>query len=294
MIPYEGDDEEEQAASPSLDDGDLIEEAGLCEDNKIDFLNAQVLHTNLGGAGPDAGDATLVFGNVMPGTNLVVTALSAYTPNELNPDGGASRNGIQHGFGVINMASDSSVDLKFALVDSDSGEPKVLDSFLFTIFDADHGSSHESREAVTVSGFSAFKVSDDTALDITETATDDESLLAGGGVATFTSTMKGGKAGNPVSPMSLDDVQKMKTVVFLFEDKSEFLVTAGESGYAKAQGRNLLFAGSSATVCVADMKCSSMNCPAGKVHVQDAEFLICSARPCPDEDKDKCCRDEDE
>merc|ERR550537_2037971 len=34
--------------------------------------------------------------------------------------------------------------------------------------------------------------------------------------------MNGGKAGNPLSPLNLNAIQEQKTVVFLFEDKSEF------------------------------------------------------------------------
>lgn len=284
------DEDEEEAVS--LSDSDLIADLGLC-DSGLDFTGAQVLHSNLGGVGPDSGAATLVYGNVKKGTNLVVSAMSAYSPNSLNAEGGARRNGVHQGFGVINLDSDSSVDLKFSFVDSESGTPKVIDSFLFTFFDGDHGMSHQSRESVTVSGFSAFKVKDDTSLEIIETATDDDSLASGGGVATFTSTMNGGKAGNPISPLTLNSIQEQKTAVFLFEDKSEFLITAGESGYAKAQGRNILFAGASGLVCEEETKCSSMDCPAGSRHSPDAEFVVCTSIPCSDEDVESCCIEEE-
>jgi len=285
-------DEVEDEEVASLSDADLVADLGLC-DSGLDFAGAQVLHSNLGGVGPDAGDATLVYGNVMKGINLVVSATSAYSPNTLNAEGGALRNGVHQGFGVINMASDSSVDLKFSFVDSNTGAAKAIESFLFTFFDGDHGMSHQSREAVTVSGFSAFKVRDDTSLEILETATDDDSLASGGGVATFTSTMNGGKAGNPISPMNLNSIQEQKTVVFLFEHKSEFLVTAGESGYAKAQGRNILFAGASGLVCEEQTKCSNVICPAGSRHSPNAEFNVCSSIPCSDEDMERCCIDEE-
>lgn len=134
---------------------------------------------------------------------------------------------------------------------------------------------------------------DDTSLDIIETATDDDSLANGGGVATFTSTMNGGKAGNPISPLSLNSIQEQKTAVFLFEGKSEFLVTVGESGYAKAQGRNILFAGASSLVCEEVTQCSSMNCPAGSRHSPDAEYNVCTSSPCSDEDTERCCVEEE-
>merc|ERR1719324_1076186 len=70
---------------------------GVCDD-AIDFTQANVIHSNLGGAGPDAGDETLVFGNVQPGVNLKISVASSYTPNMLNPSGGVLRNGLHNGF----------------------------------------------------------------------------------------------------------------------------------------------------------------------------------------------------
>merc|ERR1719201_1731315 len=153
------------ALPDDIRDAGLVEEMGVCED-AIDFTQASVVHSNLGGAGPDSGDETLVFGNVQAGVNLVVTATSPYTPNTVNAQGGILRNDIKNGFGAVNLASGSSVDLKFQFQDAATGAPKVLPQFLFSFFDADHGMAHESRESVTVSGFSAYKVSENTALDV--------------------------------------------------------------------------------------------------------------------------------
>ena len=258
-------------------------------DSPIDFAQASVLHSNLGGAGPDSGDETLVFGNVQPGVNLVITATSPYTPNTVNAQGGILRNDIKNGFGAVNLASGSSVDLKFEFKDSANGQPKTLEQFLFTFFDADHGMAHESREAMTVSGFSSFKYSDETALDVTETAVDNAALVAGAGVATFTSTMRGGKVDNPTNPLALTDLQARRAVTLLFENKAEFTVSAGESGYANPQGRNIFFAGASSLVCTPEAKCSSYTCPEGFGEKQDAEFEVCATRPCTAADTIKCC-----
>jgi len=266
----------------------LVDELALC-DAPVDFMQASVSHSNLGGAGPDAGEESLVFSNVMPNTNLVITATSAYTPNSVNAQGGILRNDIKNGFGAINLASGSSVDLQFQFQDAVTGSPKVIDQFLFTFFDADHGMAHESREAVTVSGFSSYKISNDSALDITETAVDDAALSAGAGVATFTSTMRGGKVDNPTNPLALNNLQERRTVVLMFEGKSEFSVSAGESGYANPQGRNIFFAGSASIVCSPEAKCSSYICPEGFGEKQDAEFEVCATKPCSAADTVKCC-----
>lgn len=283
-----GEDDVDGALPDDINDEALVDEMGLCDD-AIDFTQANVIHSNLGGAGPDTGDETLVFGNVKAGVNLVITATSPYTPNTVNAQGGILRNDIKNGFGAINLASGSSVDLKFEFQDAATGQPKVLDQFLFTFFDADHGMAHESREAVTITGFSSYKYTADTALDVTETAVDNAALAAGAGIATFTSTMRGGKVDNPTNPLALNDLQARRTVVLMFENKADFTVSAGESGYANPQGRNIFFAGTSSVVCAAEAKCSSYQCPEGFGEKQDAEFEVCASRPCTAADTAKCC-----
>lgn len=284
----DGEDDNDGPIPDDLSDQGLVEEMGIC-DTPVDFTQASVVHSNLGGAGPDSGDETLVFGNVQAGVNLVITATSPYTPNTVNAQGGILRNDIKNGFGAVNLASGSSVDLKFQFQDAATGQPKTLESFLFTFFDADHGMAHESREAMTVSGFSSYKYSDETALDVTETAVDNAALNAGAGVATFTSTMRGGKVDNPTNPLALTDLQARRAVTLLFENKAEFTVSAGESGYANPQGRNIFFAGASSLVCTAEAKCSSYQCPEGFGEKQDAEFEVCKSKPCTAADTVTCC-----
>lgn len=271
-----------------LSESEVVEELGVC-DTPMDFLAATVLQSNLGGRGPDEGQSILEFQHVMPDTNLIVRAMSEYSPNALNADGGVNRNGIWNGFGVVNMASGSSVDLKFSFVESNSGAPRVMSSFIMSFFDADHGMSHQSRETITVSGFSAFTISGDSDLDIMNTTVDDASLAKGDGTATFSSTMRGGKVDNPMNPLNLNDLQERRTVAILFENKSEFTITAAELGYANPQGRNLFFAGQSTLVCPGEALCSSYRCPMGFGEKQDAEFEVCKSKPCTAADTVKCC-----
>merc|ERR1719201_1654465 len=136
--------DEPQVPAPDLSIPSIVEELALCETSLV--FNT-VIHSNLGGAGPDGGAENLVFGNVAANTNLVVTATSPYTPNMLNPAGGVLKNGVREGFGVINLASGSSVDLTFSFVDSTTGAPKTMSDTVITFFDGDHGMSHESRES---------------------------------------------------------------------------------------------------------------------------------------------------
>jgi hypothetical protein len=277
-----------EPAVPPLDlnNPELVEELGLC-DNSLSFDN--VLHSNLGGAGPDSGSADLTYGNVLPGTNLVITATSPYTPNSLNPAGGVMRNGERNGFGVINMASGSSVDLTFRLVDAATGAPKTIDTFAFTLVDGDHGMAHESRESFTVTGFTSYALDRESTLNVENALDDDDSRAAGNGRATFISTLRGSKQDNPESALDLTRLQSRRSVTVLFENKSEFQVTAAERNYANPQGRNIFFTGASNLICPREASCSSYVCPQRMRQRQNAEFTVCASRPCTEADLDTCC-----
>jgi len=265
---------------------EIVEELSLCE---MSLAFDSVSNSNLGGAGPDGGAQDLTFAAVAENTNLVITATSPYTPNMLNPTGGSLRNGAHQGFGVINMASGSTVDLTFSFVDSRNGSPKVMPDFVVTFFDADHGMGHESRESITVRGMTNYVVDDDSSLEIDDTGADDVDLGNGEGVATFTSSLRGSKEDNPVSPLSLSELQARRSVVVLLEGKSQFTITLSETGYVNPQGRNIFFAGASNLICDGEAKCASYECPMGFELRQDAEFLICDSKPCTQIDHERCC-----
>merc|ERR1719453_1688629 len=236
----------------------LVSELALCE-NTITLEN--VLHSNLGGAGPDSGSADLTYGNALPGVNLVITATSPYTPNSLNPAGGVMR----------------------------TGAPTTVSEVVFTLVDGDHGMAHESRESFTVTGFTSYALDRESTLNIENALDDDESRAAGNGRATFISTLRGSKQDNPESALDLTRLQSRRSVTLLFENKSEFTVTAAERNYANPQGRNIFFTGASNLVCPREASCSSYVCPARMRQRQNAEFTICATRPCTEADLDTCC-----
>jgi len=278
--------DEPQVPPTDLSAPSIVEELALCETSLV-FEN--VIHSNLGGAGPDDGSEDLIFSNVASNTNLVVAATSPYTPNMLNPSGGVLRNGAREGFGVINLASGSSVDLTFSFVDSRDGSPKMRESTVVTFFDGDHGMAHESRESITISDMTSFVVDDQTSLTLLDDGGSAVDLANGAGVVTFSSTLRGSKEDNPVSPLSLSNLQARRAVVALFEGKSQFRVTLAETGYVNPQGRNIFFAGASTLICEGEAKCSSYECPLGFELRQDAEFTICESKPCSVVDHDRCC-----
>lgn len=277
---------EPQVPAPDLSFQSIVDELALCETSLV--FNT-VIHSNLGGAGPDGGDESLIFGDVAANTNLVVTATSPYTPNMLNPSGGVLRNGIHEGFGVINLASGSSVDLTFSFVDSRTGGAKTMANALVTFFDGDHGMAHESRESITIKGMTSYAVDDETSLTLFDDGASAVDQANGVAEVTFQSTLRGSKEDNPLSPLSLSNVQKRRAVAALFEDKSQFQVVLSETGYVNPQGRNFYLAGASSLTCSHEPKCSTYECPLGFQLRQDAEFVICNTQPCTVADHDRCC-----
>jgi hypothetical protein len=258
---------------------DAAEAGRLCRG--MNFSTSTVSHSNLGGAGPDDGAETLVFQNIAvqdgESVDLVVTSSSEtpYVPNS------ALKNGLHGGlFGIINQKVNNEVSLTFRFVNR-NGEPVTMDPFFFTLYDIDQGMDHASRESVTVSGFSEYRVAEETELRI-EVLGDDS--------ATFTSSLRGGKVDNPTHPMALTNAEKERTVVLKFPETSEFSLTFSESDYAdEDQGRNLLFSGPSSMVCGREHMCTDYICPDG-YHIRTmAEFLVCSGRRCAESDRDTCC-----
>merc|ERR1719411_2142370 len=102
-------------------------DATLCTDGGISMDDATVLHSNLGGQGPDSGAESMLVGPVAPGINLEITAKSPYTPNTINPRGGVLNNKIHDKFVQINVATNTGVDLQFQLVDSATGQPASME-----------------------------------------------------------------------------------------------------------------------------------------------------------------------
>lgn len=284
--------------SPSIDDERFVEHSQICNDRfgqTLDLSRGGITHSNLGGAGPDGGPETLVYSSVFHHRgdvlDMVVRAISPYTPNLLNANGGVLHNGLRGGFGVINVACDGSVDLEFSFVNQATGVAATPPPFLFTWFDSDHGMAHESRESITVNGFSSYHITDMSSLDIAEVGEglSEVALAEGEGSATFSSTMRGGKVDNPTSPLHLSRLQADRTLALLFSGKSSFTVTLAETGYANPQGRNFYFSGTSALVCPDDARCTSFTCPPNFTRRMDSEFRVCAANPCTEADAENCC-----
>jgi len=99
-----------------------------------DFSNSAVLHSNLGGNGPDDGAETLHIRDVAgmeSGVNLVITVddSAAYSPND------SKENGLSYAFGLINVKCGSTARLRFHFVDALTNQRRQFSQIPFTMYD---------------------------------------------------------------------------------------------------------------------------------------------------------------
>lgn len=216
-----------------------------CEPHSVvlDFHNSTLKHSNLGCLGPDTGACNIRYahvGNVNGRPfDLVVTAGKSYQNHR------ASRNGLAGKFGIVNLKVGTAADFNFCFEDAASGQPVVLNSFHFSMFDLDEG--FKTKERMYVQGFERFTLSEHSEVAVQKL--DDGRTL-------FESTSFGRGCDNPKDPLQLDknvtckgasvDIRR-RAVTFLFANASQFSVKLELKCHSKCgnSGRNFLFAGSS-------------------------------------------------
>mmetsp|Transcript_49275 Transcript_49275/g.107215 ORF Transcript_49275/g.107215 Transcript_49275/m.107215 type:complete len:1143 (-) Transcript_49275:96-3524(-) len=199
-------------------------------------IGAQYISTtvvnNLGGLGPEANeDGTLVWAEVALANgvpvDLVVENVSEYIP--FSTEG----NGQRGEFGIINVASGSSVTLRFTFWNRAARRPEVVDDFVIGVLDLDiNAFSGMDQETIIGSGFEYAMVSPGTTLDISQVPD---------GRYAFAATHKGREDDNPESITDLTPEEVSTSVGLIYYNVSSFLITflVGEG----KRGRNFMFAG---------------------------------------------------
>jgi len=222
------------------------------------------LTNNLGGKGPEIGEASIRFGHIFPigekHVDLVVVTESAYTPKN------SAVNGLVNGiYGTVNIQSGTEVKLKYKFVDSDTDEPVVTPSFMMTFYDFDAAKLGSCIESVEFSGISNYSVADGTELSV---------LDRGEGSLLVTAKEFGDKHDNPISPFALTDVMKRRAISLTFPPLSDFSIVfkATASHKSKPGGRNLMFGGPSSLSCPERPTCDSFECSSEMVQIPYAEF----------------------
>lgn len=204
---------------------------GACADNggpPLQWLRfpslifERLVHSNLGGHGPDVGEEGLVFecrrqggGRGEPQGNrkvyLEVHAMSNYRPTY------PKLNGLKGMYGIINLEPNSSVQLAFR-IRSSTGKPLRLPSVSMTFFDLDKESGQHGVEYIRVDGFKDFRLTKHTELQVVEQK---------GGLTEFRATRRGGAFNNPFGVKPPSRLLERRAVGVLYAHVCEMNVTMG-------------------------------------------------------------------
>eukprot|EP00927_Polykrikos_kofoidii_P017667 TRINITY_DN1806_c0_g1_i5.p1 TRINITY_DN1806_c0_g1~~TRINITY_DN1806_c0_g1_i5.p1 ORF type:complete len:501 (-),score=55.48 TRINITY_DN1806_c0_g1_i5:73-1497(-) len=179
-----------------------------------DLSNSVVLHSNLGGQGPDEGAENLHIRDVdeLDGsTDLIITVDdgSQYIPNN------AEINGLSNAFGLINVKCGSSTNLRFQFVNTLTGNRQKFSSIPVTFYDFDQTDIGD-KEYASIQGASAYWLTKTTQL-VSNISSN---------TGSWTSSVPGGTDDNPVDH-NLSEEQRDRCVSVLFENASTFVVTFG-------------------------------------------------------------------
>lgn len=218
----------------------------------LDLFNSDLAHNNLGGKGPNAGDANIRYEGVGVSNgksfDLVIEAASAYTPGN-SPDNGyecgmESSSCTTGRYAQISVAAGTSVDLTLSFQDSTTRNPVTLSSFLFSIHDFDQLDS-TVKEEVYITGFTGTPiVSNSSEVNVKKQAD---------GRTRFQSTMVECDGDDPLNPMFLGPLTcggksidtKARSVALLFGNTDSIAMTLNAtcSGCAPGKHRNFIFTG---------------------------------------------------
>jgi hypothetical protein len=194
------------------------------------------VHSNLGGQGPDDGEKALRFIGVATrgdaAIDLLITTVGPYTAKN------TIRNNVKGCFGVINVKSGTSADLKFSLVASGSDKPIESDGLTthFSVVDLDQ-SKQGAYEFIRFQDAVDFYVTEDSTIKVSDSL--------GEGIS-CEGTFEGDGSDNPTNPLELTDSQKSKAATVEFVNTAEWRATL-KAGPGKG-GRNIMFTGKTSLV----------------------------------------------
>jgi hypothetical protein len=223
--------------------------ASEADEDLVDWkICDSAVHSNLAGLGPDSGASGIRMSSITTengeDVDLLITSQSDYTPNDV------SKNGRNDCFGVLNVDTDSSVELLFRFVKAGTDTPVTLSNFFFSVYDVDQFKRDLSKEYVVFPDpIEGYRLDGNSELETSGTPGRD---------LKFRSTQYGNGVDNPRDPLELTDLQKERTVTVQMKDTNQFRMTFGveKDDRWRAKGRNFLFAGRS-SLPKDDEQCSS-------------------------------------
>ena len=216
---------------------------------EFNFDDGRLIHSNLGGLGPDSGKPEEMRINGVAKTfdgrrvDLIVTVSSDYSAANVNQN--EQKAG---GLVSINIRSGTHADFVLSFVDGvtcpeDGSKAPCdvveLEQFELSIYDIDLFSGRGSAPGVTEK-FRLAKGSFDS-----WSVTYDSDVRIGSelGTTTFRASKQGTIRDNPSDPSNLTPLQRRRTVSFLFSKKGRVLMHFHAEGTLRQSGRNFLIGG---------------------------------------------------
>jgi len=183
----------------------------------VDYHIKKVLHSNLGGQGPDEGPEGIKY-LCSESVNHkykrdIIVEMNAMTHYQSKS---AHMNGITHDFGSIHVDAGEHVKVLIHFQDLD-GKPLELETFRMTFYDLDEAPHHLSQEYIIAEGHPSAIRDRDTQV---------HKQQVHGGVE-FDATEIGSGADNPEDSSELTHTQKDRSVVLTYRDIKQFHVTMG-------------------------------------------------------------------
>jgi len=151
------------------------------------------------------------------------------------------KTGIKGHFGSINVATDTSADLKFSFVNHATGLPFEMPSFFFSFLDIDQSGRGTAKETVITDGFQGYYVTAESLVDVDFTED---------GRHSFSSTNKGTRKDNPTDMFNMTKLQRQMSFSLFFVNTSEFDATLQVGSKDPVDGRNFFFAGKTDFACL--------------------------------------------
>lgn len=215
-------------ATCNVNTGDSCLPCNICTSStKVDLSN--VVQSNLGGLGPDAGAEEIRYKNAIDldgrKVDVVLTAEGAYmTPK-------SSKNGKSNGgFGVFTMKTKTSTNFKFSFVDTNTGELVGVKDLSLTFYDLDQAKNTRQQEKITACGAGEVYTTSDT-----ELVHNKEGVCH-----SFTSTTKGTGKDNPSVANDITKTQAARSVTYEFHSRATISFSATITGKGK-NPRPILF-----------------------------------------------------
>jgi len=212
----------------------------------MDFSQAMMVHSNLGGQGPDSGDQNLRVGNAGSwdgdAFDIVVTVPTTYRPhpprvhqNGLRDDVPGFENFMWIGLQTGRLCSGSLCKFTFKFVHAGTDTPFVLPEVHITVFDID-GKPGTDEELVSSKGYTDY---------VTDANPNIDERTMPNGFPGFSGTGNPREADNPTDPVNLTPLQRSNSVMYIYKGVSEFPMYFAIKNGDFAGGRFLMFAGRS-------------------------------------------------